>query len=77
MAAMGSPAGGGVDALDDPRKASPQLEKASPPLGGDCGCSVKNYPMQFILSPRAAQDPNPSRNGYSAPQPAEVEAHEY
>jgi cysteine peptidase C11 family protein len=34
--------------------------KSSPPLGeGACTCSVKNYPMEFSSSPRAAQNPNP------------------
>lgn len=44
-----------------PEKASPALapEKASPALGMGCSCSVKNYPMEFLLSPRASQDPHP------------------
>jgi hypothetical protein len=56
----------GVDALD--RKVSPELDdpgrKSSPELtSGGCGCSVKNYPMAFIKSPRAFEDANPGRNG--------------
>jgi hypothetical protein len=52
-----------VDALtkDSPSlaKDSPSLEKDSPSMGTGCGCSVKNYPMKFAVSPRAAEDPNP------------------
>jgi hypothetical protein len=56
----------GVDALD--RKISPELDdggrKISPELtSGGCGCSVKNYPMAFIKSPRAFEDANQGRNG--------------
>jgi len=56
----------GVDALD--RKVSPELDdpprKSSPELtSGGCGCSVKNYPMAFIKSPRAFEDANRGRNG--------------
>jgi Clostripain family len=57
-----------VDALDN-KKASPQLEKASPQLTDSmgCGCSVKNYPMEFSQSPRASLDPNEvtESSGYS------------
>ncbi len=41
-----------------PDKASGALEKASGALSGGCGCSVKNYPMEFFRSPRALQDFN-------------------
>ena len=52
--------GNGGESLE-PEKASPALapEKASPALGMGCTCSVKNYPMDFFLSPRASQDPHP------------------
>lgn len=40
-------------------KASGALEKASGALSAGCGCSVKNYPMEFSPSPRATHDPNP------------------
>lgn len=65
MFAVAGAAGGGVDSLDDdtqPRKPNPTLDdrKPSPPMGQDfCGCSVKNYPMHFSQSVRAAQDANP------------------
>jgi Clostripain family len=61
---FGAPTIGGVDALAPPdSKASPALapDKASPALtsGSGCICSVKNYPMEFSLSPRAAaSEPN-------------------
>ena len=42
-----------------PEKASGALEKASGALSAGCGCSVKNYPMEFSPSPRATQDANP------------------
>jgi hypothetical protein len=68
-AANGVVASGIVDALtkdapslakDSPslEKDSPSLTKDSPSMGTGCGCSVKNYPMKFAVSPRAAEDPN-------------------
>ena len=50
-----------------PEKTSPALapEKTSPALGRGCTCSVKNYPMEFLLSPRASQNLHPE----SAPAP--------
>lgn len=39
-------------------KDSPSL-KDSPRLADGCGCSIKNYPMKFAISPRGAEDPNP------------------
>ena len=56
--------GGGGESLE-PEKASPSLapEKASPSLSMGCTCSVKNYPMEFLLSPRASQNPQPNGNG--------------
>jgi hypothetical protein len=48
-------------AKDSPslEKDSPSLTKDSPSMGTGCGCSVKNYPMKFAVSARAAEDPNP------------------
>lgn len=73
---IGSAGGSGVDALEPP-KTSPDLGKISPDLGKispdlsylGCGCTVKNYPMQFTQSPRAAEDANKGMNGSS---PAEA-----
>lgn len=62
--AIGVMAAGIVDALA-PRKDSPALAKDSPALkdsprlSDGCGCSVKNYPMKFSISPRVAENPNP------------------
>ena len=50
-------------------KASGALEKASGALDGGCGCSVKNYPMEFSLSPRASQDANPEATKKSRTPP--------
>ncbi len=46
--------------------------KSSPPLGDGtgCTCSVKNYPMEFLRSPRASQDPNGKTNGAFRPRPS-------
>ena len=64
----GSNGSGGEQLDDPPRKDSPALTKDSPALEKDspallnsgCGCSVKNYPMQFsIKSPRAELEYNP------------------
>ena len=54
-----------ADSLEPP-KSTPPLGKVSHEVG--CGCSVKNYPMEFTQSPRAAEDPN--MNGSSRPQPS-------
>ena len=63
--------GAGGEGLDSPplRKDSPALEKDSPALlNSGCGCSVKNYPMQFsIKSPRAEME-------YNSETPATVTA---
>ena len=66
---IGSPGASVAEALD--RKSSPELDdpakKSSPELtSGGCGCSVKNYPMGFIKSPRAFEDANRGRNGSQA-----------
>ena len=63
--AIGVMAAGIIDSLapvkDSPSRAkdSPSLTKDSPSLNVGCGCSVKNYPMRFAISPRVAEDPNP------------------
>ena len=61
-----------ADALDDPRKPSPPLGKPSPPLteGTGCSCSIKNFPMQFTQSVRAAEDPNKETAGAAWPETA-------
>lgn len=82
VALRGSPVTAGGEALEPP-KTSSQLDKTSGQLfGGGCGCTIKNYPMEFpmnfIRSERASEDPNPrsnpslngSSNGSSAPQQA-------
>ncbi|HKG46444.1 MAG TPA: clostripain-related cysteine peptidase [Pyrinomonadaceae bacterium] len=55
---IGATGAGIVNSLA-PVKDSPALAKDSPSLTDGCGCSVKNYPMRFSISPRVAEDPNP------------------
>jgi len=54
-------------------KISPELQKSSPELSGGCGCTIKNYPMQFIQSQRPAENGKQPRNGSEQWQ-AHVEA---
>jgi len=64
-------AGGEQLAKDSPSlsKDSPSLEKDSPALNSGCGCSVKNYPMQFsIKSKRAEMEYNPETQASVASQ---------
>lgn len=71
-ALRGSPSNAGGESLEPP-KTSSQLDKTSSQLfggvGGSCGCTIKNYPMEFpmsfMLSQRASEDPNPKSNGSS------------
>jgi hypothetical protein len=53
----GNGGGNGGESLE-PEKTSPALapEKTSPALAMGCTCSVKNYPMEFLLSQRASHD---------------------
>src|SRR5215208_94999 len=71
VATFVSSSGGVVDALTG--KTSPDLGRTSPDLGRTspdletasqfgCGCTVKNYPMEFMVSPRAAEDANKGTN---------------
>lgn len=49
---------GGIEALEG-QKTSGQLQKTSGQLfASGCSCSVKNYPMRFMRSERANEDPN-------------------
>ena len=59
-------------------KISPELAKISPELSGGCGCTIKNYPMQFIESQRPPDDPPHPGNGSVQRQThAEVTAQQY
>jgi len=75
---IGAMAAGIVDSLDPVKdspgltKDSPGLTKDSPGLSNGCGCSVKNYPMQFSVSMRGAKDPNPEATYREREQRAEV-----
>ena len=74
LAMIGGSSIAGIEALDDdPRKPTPQLQKPTPQLfDGGCSCTVKNYPMRFTRSVRAAEDPNSKSNGSASPRPATV-----
>jgi hypothetical protein len=74
VALLGSTSISGVESLDDePRKTTSQLQKTTSQLfDGGCGCTVKNYPMRFMRSVRAAEDPNAKSNGSSSPRPATI-----
>ena len=73
---LGSASINGGESLDEEsRKTTSQLQKTTSQLfDGGCGCSVKNYPMQFLRSVRAAEDPNEKSNGSSGRRPARVPA---
>ena len=59
-------------------KISPELQKTSPELSGGCGCTIKNYPMQFIESQHPDENGKQPKNGSRQWQaPAEAPAKEY
>lgn len=49
----------GIESLQKSSPALDETRKSSPPLGnGACTCSVKNFPMEFMWSSRAGEEPN-------------------